>query len=76
MEAVTYNIIRASVPRALINKEFPSHRVLSPQRTTYFRRKRAEIEKLISCGQNALSIVDKILLRESSPERHRLTGPL
>lgn len=73
METITYNIIRASIPRALINKEYDNHHVLSPQRTAYLRRKRAEIEKLISCGQNALSIVDKILLRESSPERPHLT---
>jgi hypothetical protein len=76
MEAVTYNIIRASVPRELINKEFDCHRVLSPQRTAYFRRKRDELLKVFYQSQNAISIVEKILLRESSPERHRLTRPL
>ena len=71
----SYIEVRISIPRHKINNTYPKSNYLTHQETVFFRAKKSALEKKIAQLNHVLSLVDKILLREDSPERPHLTQP-
>jgi len=65
-----FSEVRVSIPRDKIVRCYDKKYYLSDEETVFFREKRKEIEEALNRLNHAANIVDRILLKESSPERH------